>query len=132
MFYDDNFYYDIISDDTFDTKYLSYKQDGSKYKKYILIYYKDGDEIKSEELPSKEYIEKFNNVLSFYEVEEIISSCIHFDNEFEYKRYYKIKDKICFVKYKYLKETEDIFSPEKNKDNETIRKILEDLPYSKN
>lgn len=123
MIYDDNYDYELISEDFFNTKYLLSKEDGSKYKEYILIFYKDGNEIKSEELPNKDYLNRFSNVLSLYEVGEIISSCANFDSGFDYKHYYKIKDKFCFIKYKYSDD-----APFESHDyNEEVKTLLENL-----
>lgn len=100
------------------------RDDGSKYKEYILIYYMDGSEIKSVELPNKEYLDRYSNIITTYEVEEIISSCIHFDSGFDYKRYYKIKDKFSFIKYKC---DEDFSFLVGENDNDKIKEMLDNL-----
>ena len=128
MFYNDNYDYKLISDNEFNTKYLLSRDDGSKYKKYIFIFYKDGDEIKSEELPNKEYLERYNNIIATYEVEEIISSCIHFDSGFDYKKYYKIKDMFSFIKYKC---DEDLLFLVGKNDNDKIKELLKNLTNAK-
>ena len=128
MIYDENYNYKLISENYFNEKFLLSKNDGSKYKKYILIYYKDNDDIKSEELPDESYLDKFNNILSKYEVEEIISSCTQFDSGFVKKIYYKIKDKFCFIKY-ILDEDLDYLIP--NNNNEEVKELLSNLKYNK-
>ena len=122
MKYDENYNYKIISSNDFDNKYLLCKNDGSKYKKYILVFYEENNVIKSEELPNGDYMDRYSNIVSNYEVEEIISSCIEFDSAFKYKKYYKIKNKLCFIKYKYLDECISF----KN-DNEQVKQLLENL-----
>ena len=122
MKYDENYNYKIISENDFDNKYLLCKNDGSKYKKYILVFYKENNVIKSEELPNGDYMDRYSNIVSSYEVEEIISSCIGFDSAFKYKKYYEIKNKLCFIKYKYLDECISF----KN-DNEQVKQLLENL-----
>ena len=124
MIYDDNYNYKLISEDEFNTKYLLSKNDGSKYKKYMFIFYKDNNEIKNEELPNKDYLDKYNNVISTYEVEEIISSCIYFDSGFEYKKYYKIKNMFNFIKYKCDEDSSFLIG---ENDNEKVKELLENL-----
>ena len=75
MKYDENFKYSFINKTIFNSKYLDSKSDGSVYKKYILVYYKENDEIKCAEIPNKSYLNNFKNIINTYEVEEIISTC---------------------------------------------------------
>lgn len=123
MFYDESYNYNFISKEAFDNKYLLAKKDGSKYKKYLIIYYKEADLIKCEEIPNREYSSKFNNILSIHEVEEIISSCQNFDGYYSYMRYYKIDNDLYFTKYKDLEGSPFIG----DNNNEEIKKRLEEL-----
>ena len=124
MLYDDKYNYKIIDDYVFDEKYLTAKKDGSKNKKCILIYYKENNEIKCEKLPDETYLKNYNDIISTYELEEIASSCRGSDAGYTYKKYYKIKDKICFVKYELPKTREFIVG--KN-DNEKMKEFFEEL-----
>jgi len=94
----DNYKYEIINETIFNNKFLQCKSDGSKYKKYLLICYKDKDEIKYIDIPDEKYLNKFNNIIKIYNVEEIISSCIHFDSEYDKLKYFHIDD-IYFKQY---------------------------------
>jgi hypothetical protein len=98
MLFDNNYKYEIISETTFNNKYLSCKSDGSKYKKYILIFYKKDNEIKYIDIPDDSYLNRFDNIIKIYNVEEIISSCINFDSEYDKLNYFHIND-IYFTKY---------------------------------
>ena len=124
MIYDENYDYKLISENYFNEKFLLSSNDGSKYKKYIFIYYKDNDEIKNVQLPDETYLDRFNNILSKYEVEEIISSCENFDGHFDYKHYYNIKNQFCFIKY-IIDEDLDYLIP--NNDNEEVKELLNNL-----
>ena len=59
MKYDEKFKYAFINKAIFDNKYLESQFDGSKYKKYILVYYKDNKEIKYTTIPNQSYLHKF-------------------------------------------------------------------------
>lgn len=98
MKYDEKFKYAFIDKTIFDSKYLNSQFDGSKYKKYILVYYKDNKEIKYTEIPNKSYLHKFKNVIHTYDVEQIISTCINFDNIYESLQYFHIEN-TYFIKY---------------------------------
>ena len=64
MIYDNNYKYSFIDKDDFDNKCLECKIDGSKYKKYILVSYKDNNEIKYIDIPNESYLYKFNNIIN--------------------------------------------------------------------
>ena len=98
MIYDEKYRYTIINKSDFDDKYLKCKKDGSKYKKYILACYKENNEIKYIDIPDESYLNKFNNIIKTYNVEEIISTCINFDAMYEKLTYYNINE-IYFMKY---------------------------------
>lgn len=95
---DSNYKYEIINETVFNNKYLMCKTDGSKYKKYLLVCYKDNNEIKYIEIPNEDYLSKFNNIIKIYELEEIISSCINFDSYYNKANYFHVDD-IYFIKY---------------------------------
>ena len=123
MVYDENYHYDLIDDYTFNEKYLFMKNDGSKYDKYLLVYYKDNDEIKSMELMDTSMLKKIENVLFYYEVEKITSSCIDYDSGYDFKEYYNIDDKIFFTKYQLNKHYNFLVDD----NNEEIQEIFTKL-----
>ena len=125
MIYEKEYDYKIISEFEFNEKYLLSKNDGSKYSEYIMVCYDDNGKITIEKIYNKDSLKMFNNIISFYGVQEIISSCDNFDSEFIYKKYYKIND-IYFIKYK----LNDSFKM--NNDNDKIQKIFEELLGEKN
>lgn len=86
----DEYNYKLISKEEFDKKYLLCKEDGSIYKNYV---YKDK-----------------------YNIEKIISSCTHFDSDFDELYYYNIDGIITFIKYK--------TSVDMLNDNEKVKEIL--------
>ena len=94
MNYDSNYDYKIISEYEFDSKYLLSLNDGSKY-----------------------------NIIND-DIEEIISSCTQFDSLYKYKAYYKIKNKFCFVKYKFVDDVD--FAIDSN-DNDKVKEMLENI-----
>ena len=96
--FDKNYKYKIINETVFNNKYLSCNSDGSKYKKYLLVCYKEDNAIKYEEIPDKSYLDRFNNIIKIYNVEEIISSCINFDSMYDKLNYFHIDD-FYFIKY---------------------------------
>ena len=114
---DNNYKYKIISDTEFSNKYLMCNSDGSKYKKYILVCYKEDDIIKYEDIPDESYLDKFTNIIKKYNVEEIISTCIHFDSMYD-ELYYFHMDNFYFIKYLMDEEFFKMF--ESNNDYEII------------
>ncbi len=96
--FDKNYKYKIINETVFNNKYLLCNSDGSKYKKYLLVCYKEDNAIKYEEIPDKSYLDGFNNIIKIYNVEEIISSCINFDSMYDKLNYFHIDD-FYFIKY---------------------------------
>lgn len=114
---DNNYKYKIISDTEFSNKYLMCNSDGSKYKKYILVCYKEDDIIKYEDIPDESYLDRFTNIIKKYNVEEIISTCIHFDSMYD-ELYYFHMDDFYFIKYLMDEEFFKMF--ESNNDYEII------------
>ena len=114
---DNNYKYKIISDTEFSNKYLMCNSDGSKYKKYILVCYKEDDIIKYEDIPDESYLDRFTNIIKKYNVEEIISTCIHFDSMYN-ELYYFHMDNFYFIKYLMDEEFFKMF--ESNNDYEII------------
>lgn len=110
---DNKYKYEIVNKVVFDNKYLFCKTDGSKYKKYLLVSYKEDNEIKFIDIPNENYLNKINNIIKVYNVEEIISSCIHFDGMYDEANYYHVDD-IYFIKY--LMD-EDIYKQFKKRDD---------------
>lgn len=124
MKYDEEFNYSYISKYDFDKKYLESKHDGSKYKKYILVYYEESNKIKSMEIYNELDLNKLKNIIKKYQVEEIISNCINFDSMYENLTYIHIKD-YYFIKYQVSEEIEKLQNI--SNDNEEIKKILKNL-----
>ena len=114
---DNNYKYKIISDTELSNKYLMCNSDGSKYKKYILVCYKEDDIIKYEDIPDESYLDRFTNIIKKYNVEEIISTCIHFDSMYD-ELYYFHMDNFYFIKYLMDEEFFKMF--ESNNDYEII------------
>ena len=124
MKYDENFKYSFINKTIFNSKYLDSKSDGSVYKKYILVYYKENDEIKCAEIPNKSYLNNFKNIINTYEVEEIISTCVNLDSMYNKLQYFHIKN-TYFIKYQ--SEEEIIKLLNIGDDSKKIKKFLEKL-----
>ena len=114
---DNNYKYKIISDTEFNTKYLMCNSDGSKYKKYILVCYKEDDIIKYEDIPDESYLDRFTNIIKKYNIEEMISTCINFDSLYD-ELYYFHMDDFYFIKYLMDEEFFKMF--ESNNDYEII------------
>lgn len=114
---DNNYKYKIISDTEFSNKYLMCNSDGSKYKKYILVCYKEDDIIKYDDIPDESYLDRFTNIIKKYNVEEIISTCIHSDSMYD-ELYYFHMDNFYFIKYLIDEELFEMF--ESNNDYEII------------
>lgn len=124
MKFDENFKYSFIDKMDFDSKVLDCKNDGSKYNKYLLIFYYDNNDMKNIEVPNDTYLDKFYNIVNTYDVEEIISSCINFDSMYDYLHYYHIND-FYFIKYKI---SDDIIKNLKLEDDSAkIKKLLDNL-----
>ena len=124
MKYDEKFNYSYISKYDFYKKYLESKHDGSKYKKYILVYYELSNKIKSMEIYNELDLNKLKNIIKKYQVEEIISNCINFDSMYENLTYIHIKD-YYFIKYQVSEEIEKLLNI--SNDNEEIKKLLKNL-----
>lgn len=124
--FDDNYNYEFIDKMRFDNKYLSCNTDGSKYKKYLLVCYKEDDVVKYKDIPDESYLDKINNVMKVYNVEEIISSCIYFDGMYSKLNYFHVDD-IYFIKYIFNEECKDLF--EANNDYEKIKDELDFNDY---
>ena len=114
---DNNYKYKIINETKFNNKYLMCNSDGSKYKKYILVCYKEYDNIKYVDIPDEGYLNRFTNIIRTYSVEEIISTCIYFDNMYDELYYFHIDD---FYFIKYLMDEEFFKMFESNNDYEII------------
>jgi len=95
---DNNYKYKIINETEFNNKYLMCNSDGSKYKKYILVCYKEYDNIKYVDIPDEGYLNRFTNIIKTYSVEEIISPCSNFDSMYNELTYFHIDD-FYFIKY---------------------------------
>ncbi len=115
--FDDNYKYQIIDELTFDNKYLSCDNDGSKYKKYILVCYKENNIIKYSTVPNESYLDKLTNIIKTYNVEEIISSCSNFDSMYNELTYFHVND-LYFIKY--LMDEENFKASKLNNDYEMI------------
>ena len=95
---DNNYKYTIIDETKFNNKYLLCNSDGSKYKKYLLVCYKEDNHVKYMDIPNENYLEKITNIIKIYNIEEIVSSCTNFDNMYDELNYFHIDD-IYFIKY---------------------------------
>ena len=115
MIYDEKYRYTIINKINFDDKCLQCKKDGSKYKKYILVFYKENNLIKYIDIPDESYLSKFNNIIKTYNVEEIISTCINFDSAYEKLSYFHINE-LYFMKYIMNDENINFFKLNDDKD----------------
>lgn len=122
MLYDKTYKYTIINETIFNNKYLECKNDGSKYKNYIIVCYKDGNDIKYIDIPNENYLNKINNIIKTYNVEEIVSTCIYFDNMYDELYYFHIDD-IYFTKYLMDDEYTEHFKL--SDDSEHIRNYIE-------
>ena len=114
---DNNYKYKIIDAEEFDNKYLMCNSDGSKYKKYLLVCYKEDDIIKYKDIPNESYLDRFSNIIKTYNVEEIISTCIYLDNMYEELYFFHIDD-LYFIKYLMDEELFKMFNT--NNDYEII------------
>ena len=119
---DNNYKYKIINETVFNNKYLLCNTDGSKYKKYLLVYYKEDDVIKYDDIPNESYLDRFTNIIKTYKVEEIISTCINFDSMYNELNYFHV-DNIYFIKYLMDEEYYKMF--QSNNDYEIIIDKLE-------
>ena len=119
---DDNYKYEIVNDIVFNNKYLLCKTDGSKYKKYLLVCYKEDNEVKYIDIPDESYLNRIKNVIKTYNVEEIISTCINFDSYYEEAIYYHIDD-IYFIKY--LMDDDDFEQFKSGNDYEEVKKYFD-------
>ena len=118
---DSNYKYTIIDEIEFNFKYLSCSTDGSKYKKYLLVCYKDNNSIKYIDIPNESYLNRFTNIIKIYKVEEIISTCIDFDSMYQKLNYFHVDD-IYFIKYTMDEEDYELFKL--SDDYEKIEKIF--------
>ena len=119
---DNNYKYEIINKIVFDNKCLQCKTDGSKYKKYLLVSYKEDNKINYIDIPNEEYLNKINNVIKVYNVEEIISSCIYFDDYYNKANYFHIDD-VYFIKY--LMDEDNYNEFKKGNDYEKVKEYFE-------
>lgn len=55
---DSSYKYEVINSVIFNNKYLQCKIDGSEYKKYLLICYKDNNKIIYKDIQNKKYFKK--------------------------------------------------------------------------
>ena len=121
MIYEKNYKYSIIDEYIFNEKFLQYKTDGSKYRRYFLVFDKNGN---SSEFPSKNYLQKLDNIVRVYDIEEISSTCVNFDSMYDKLYYYHVNDKY-FIKYIVEVEKEELISL--NDDSEQIRLLFENV-----
>lgn len=54
----------------------------------------------------------------------MISSCTQFDSLYKYKAYYKIKNKFCFVKYKFVDDVDFVID---SNDNDKVKEMLDNI-----
>ena len=121
MIYEKNYKYSIIDEYIFNEKFLQYKIDGSKYKRYFLVFDSNGN---SSEIPNRDYLQKLDNIGKVYDIEEITSSCTNFDSMYDKLYYYHVNDKY-FIKYIVEVEKEELISL--NDDSEQIRLLFENV-----
>ena len=115
---DDNYNYRIIEETTFNNKYLLCNSDGSKYKRYLLMCYKEENNIKYDEVLDESYLDRFANIIKIYKVEEIISTCVNFDNMYNKLKYFHV-DNLYFIKFLMNEEFYNMF--ESNDDYKKIK-----------
>ena len=120
---DDKYKYKFIEDFEFNKKYLLCNTDGSKYQKYLVVYYKEDNNIKYKEVPDNSYLDSFNQIVKTYNVEEIQSTCKQSDNMYKELNYYHIDD-VYFIKYIIDEELYELFKL--NNDYEKKKKIFID------
>ena len=89
---------------------------------FFLLYYNDGNKMKSVEIPDQIYLKNYSKIIKLFEVEEIISTCLGFDNAFERVSYYHVDD-LYFIKYRVSKDLFDSF--DLNDDSKVIEKKIE-------
>lgn len=121
MIYEKNYKYSIIDEYVFNEKFLQCKIDGSKYRRYFLAFDKNGN---SSEIPSEDYLQKLDNIVKVYDIEEITSSCANFDSMYDKLYYYHVNEKY-FIKYTVEFEKEELISF--NDDSEKIRLLFENV-----
>ena len=114
---DNKYKYKLIDEEEFNNKYLMCNSDGSKYKKYLLVCFKEDDIIKYMDIPDESYLDRFSNIIKTYNVEEIISTCTYFDNMYDELYFFHIDD-LYFIKYLMDEELFKMFNS--NNDYEII------------
>lgn len=120
MLLDNEYYYSFISKFRFDSKVLECDNDGSRYRKFLVVKYEDKTKIIR--LPDMKILNTINNIIKFWDVEEIVSTCIYFDSEFKELKYYHFDD-LYFIKYKL---DDNIKNCKLVDDTETIYKLLKE------
>lgn len=119
---DSSYKYEVINSVIFNNKYLQCKSDGSKYKKYLLICYKDNNNIMYKDIPNEKYLKNFENIIKIYNVEEIISTCINFDSCYDKLNYFHVDD---FYFTKYIMDDDDCKMFKKSNDYEIVKAFFE-------
>ena len=114
---DNSYKYKIIDETEFNNKYSVCNSDGSKYKKYILVCYKENDNIKYVDIPDESYLDRLKDIIKTYSVEEIVSTCTSFDSMYNEAYYFHVDD---FYFIKYLMDEELFKTLESNNDYEII------------
>ena len=122
--FDSNYKYRIINEQEFNTKYLLCNNDGSVYKKYLLVCYRKDNIIKYDNISNESYLDKFTNIIKTYNVEEIISTCINFDSMYTELNYFHIDD-LYFIKYLMNEECYEMF-----KSVNDYKKIIDKLDFN--
>lgn len=99
MALDKEYSYSFISEFRFNSKLLGCNNDGSVYRKFLMVNYKVKNKTKTVKIFDYKDLKKINNIINFYVIEEIVSTCIYFDSEFKELIYYHFDD-LYFIKYK--------------------------------
>ena len=122
MFYDDKYSYYIVDDYYFNSCCLN---SNKKVEKYILIFYRDNEQIKSIKVKEYDKCKKLNlDIIVKYYIEEIDIKDIPFESEYNYSFCFNIKN-IGYIK-KVICNTDDF----ETNDNEKLKKQID--YYDKN
>lgn len=105
MLFDEKYDYLLIDSTVYDMRYLNAKDDGSLIRKYKKVFYKDKNNIKSNDLDENQEIPK--DYILIYDIEEINTTDTCWDSEYEECYFYRVKGIGDFMKIRNFSEDND-------------------------
>jgi hypothetical protein len=122
MLFEDGYNYTLLDQVGYDMCYLEAKQNNVCARRYIKIYYKNGNEIENKEIHDLKDLKKYNNIINKYYIEELDMTGSTHNLEYVTSKYYDVIGIGCFQKWICEFESNEKYEVAQN---DKIKKIIE-------